>query len=135
MKELYPELLSAERFEPYGDVIQLAHADAISINSGNCLRYNDLASLDIDSSGKTDISLFHAKPYFSPYQLNYVERHPMGSQAFIPMMNDKYLVVVADDFNGVAQQPKVFITDGTQGVNYKGNVRTKVFRQSHSIFI
>lgn len=122
MNVLIPELLSATNFRPYGDVIETANSDSISINSGNCFRYSDLVSLDIDSSGKTGISLFDAKPYASPVKLRYVERHPLGSQAFIPMSSDQFIVVVADDKNGSAQRPKVFITDGTQGVNYKRNV-------------
>lgn len=133
MAALIPELLTADRFKPYGDVIELAGATGISINSGNCQRYSDLASLDIDSSGSVGISLFDAKAYSSPLSLRYVERHPLGSQAFMPMCADKYLVVVADDNDGIAHNPQVFITDGTQGVNYKRNtwhgVLTPIIKQ------
>lgn len=122
MKSLAPELLTPEKFRPYGNVIETANTEPAAINSGHCLRYNDLAKLDIDGSGVAGISLFDAKPYSSPYQLNFVERHPLGSQAFIPMTQNKFLVVVADDVNGVAQQPKVFLTDGRQGVNYARNI-------------
>ncbi len=122
MKPLAPELLTPEKFQPYGNVIETAGTEPTVINGGNCLRYSDLADLDIDSSGVTGISLFDAKPYTSPYQLNFVERHPLGSQAFIPMSHDKFLIVVADDVNGVAQQPNVFLTDGRQGVNYARNI-------------
>lgn len=122
MKTLEPTLLTAAAFKPYGDVLETAGVSPKSINSGNCLRYNDIASLDIDSSGEVGISMFDAKAYSNPIQLNYVERHPLGSQAFIPMTDDKYIVVVADDLNGVPQQPKVFITNGSQGVNYGRNV-------------
>jgi len=122
MKSLTPELLTAAAFRPYGNVIETAGADSSSINRGNCRRYNDLANIDIDSSGVVGISLFDAKLYTSPYQLNYVERHPLGSQAFIPMTGDPFLVVVADDADGVPQQPKVFLTDGKQGVNYGRNI-------------
>lgn len=122
MKTLKPELLTATVFKPYGQVIETAEARSASINSGNCLRYSDLASLDIERSGITGISLFDAKPYTMPIKLTHVERHPMGSQAFIPMSKEKYLVIVADDHDGVPQEPKVFITKGNQGVNYKRNI-------------
>lgn len=122
MTSLIPELLTAEKFRAYGSVIETANAEAISINNGSCLRYSNLANLDMDDSGATGISLFEAKPISSPYQLSHVERHPLGSQAFIPMTQDKFLVIVADDLNGVAQEPRVFVTDGRQGVNYKRNV-------------
>jgi len=122
MKTLKPELLTATDFKPYGQVIETTEAHCVSINSGNCLRYSDLVSLDIERSGITGISLFDAKPYTMPIKLTYVERHPMGSQAFIPMSKVKYLVIVADDDDGVPQEPKVFITNGNQGVNYKRNI-------------
>jgi len=122
MKFLDIEPLNADSFKPYGNIIETAGASSVLINSGNCKRFNDLAGLDIDDSGRAGISLFEAKPYASPYQLNYVERHPLGSQAFVPMTSEKYLVIVADDIDGVAQEPKVFMTNGFQGVNYARNV-------------
>jgi len=134
MNKLTPELLSKERFEAFGDVIELRGKKPVSINSGNCQRYSDLASLDICSTGETGISLFDAKSYTNPLTLTYVERHPLGSQAFLPTSIDPYLVVVASDKNGQAQQPKAFITDGYQGVNYHRNtwhgVLTPIVRQS-----
>lgn len=134
MKTLKPEPLTATAFKSYGTVIDTTGTEFISINSGNCKRYSNLVPLDIDSSGITGISLFDAKPYANPLQLNYVERHPLGSQAFLPMSQDPYLIVVADDNNGVAQAPKVFITNGKQGVCYDRNtwhgVLTPIIQQS-----
>lgn len=131
MKTLKPELLSAGNFAGYGNIIDTTATNPISINSGNCLRYSDLATLDIDNSGNAGISVFDAKPYASPVQINYLERHPLGSQAFIPMTTDPYLVIVADDLNGAAQQPKVFITNGKQGVNYHRNTWHGVLTPIH----
>lgn len=134
MQTLKPELLTKDAFSPYGDVIELAGRESITINSGNCQRYSDLAALDISTSGKTGISLFDAKAYSNPHKLTYVERHPLGSQAFLPTSSDPYLVVVADDDHDQAQTPKAFITDGYQGVNYYRNtwhgVLTPIVRQS-----
>lgn len=121
MKTLQPELLSAELFKPFGDVIEMHGVNPVTINSGNCLRYSDLASLDIDGSGAAGISLFDAKPYANPITLTYVERHPLGSQAFMPMNTEPFIVVVASDNNGAPEEPRVFITDGRQGVNYARN--------------
>ncbi len=122
MITLQYELLTAEAFKPYGDVIETNDAKPTSINGGNCDRYDNLASLDIDSSGTAGISIFDAKPYRSPLKLSYVERHPLGTQAFIPMTKDPYFVIVADDMDGKAQQPTVFLTNGKQGVNYGRNI-------------
>lgn len=131
---LKPELLSQQNFSAYGDVIELAGKVPIQINSGNCLRYSDLASVNICSSGVAGISLFDAKAYSNPLSLTYVERHPLGSQAFLPTNNDPYLVVVATDINNKAQRPKAFITSGYQGVNYHRNtwhgVLTPIVKQS-----
>ena len=122
MKLLKPTPLTEASFRPYGDIIETTDTPSSIINNGNCLRFNDLVTLDIDSSGKAGISLFDAKPYSSPLKLSYVERHPLGSQSFIPMTRDRYLVIAADDINDAAQEPQVFLADGTQGVSYKRNV-------------
>ena len=122
MDTLTPKLLSKENFSSWGDVIEISGTDPVTINSGNCLRYTDLASLDICPSGVAGISLFDAKAYSNPLTLTYVERHPLGSQAFLPTCSDRYLIIVADDADGVRQTPEVFISNGYQGVNYRRNV-------------
>ncbi len=121
MQVLQPEILTKENFFPYGDVIELSGSDPLTINSGNCLRYHDLAMVDVCSSGVAGISLFDAKACDNPLTLDYVERHPLGSQAFYPTNNDPFLVVVATDNNNKAEQPVAFVTNGFQGVNYRRN--------------
>lgn len=134
MQTLTPEPLTKDNFRFFGELIELEGTEPISINSGNCLRYTDLATVDIASTGAPGISIFDAKAYSNPITLKYVERHPLGSQAFIPTSTDPYLVIVARDLGGVAQQPCVFITSGYQGVSYKRNtwhgVLTPIVRQS-----
>ncbi len=134
---LHPKPLTKEHFAGFGDVIELADANPIEINDGNCLRYSDLAAINIDDTGKTGISLFDAKAYISPLLLTYVERHPLGSQAFLPTNNDPYLVIVAADNNGEAQAPEVFVTSGYQGVNYYRNTWHGVLTpiESRSLFV
>lgn len=81
--------LTAEAFAPFGDVIEVVgDADKI-INQGQCGRYHDRASLDF-SDGQAGISLFNANPRSLPYQLDMVERHPEGSQAFVPMTHEPF---------------------------------------------
>ena len=113
--------LNATDFAPFGDVLQVQPSPTIMINQGNCARDSDLASLDF-SDGRAGISVFHAKPYPSPLTLSMMERHPAGSQAFIPMSDDPFLVIVAPDADGQPGLPRVFETDGLQGVNYHRNV-------------
>lgn len=139
MQTLTPVPLTKTNFKLFGEVIELKGRDPISINSGNCVRYSDLATVDISSTGAPGISIFDAKPYSNPITLNYVERHPLGSQAFIPTSNDPYLVIVAHDLGAVAQEPHVFITDGNQGVSYYRNtwhgVLTPIIRQGLFVVI
>ena len=113
--------LVATEFEPFGDILQVQPSPTVMINQGNCARYTDLAKLDF-SDGCAGISIFHAHPYRSPLTLSMMERHPAGSQAFIPMSSDPFLVIVAPDNDGSPGKPRVFMTDGLQGVNYHRNV-------------
>lgn len=118
MNKLLPTPLTSERFKTYGNVIETKGVQPVSINQGNCQRFSNLADLDFDQTGVSGISLFVANPYSNPYQLSYVERHPLGSQAFLPMTSDPFLVLVANDLNGKPDKPEAFVTNGKQGVNY-----------------
>ena len=96
--------LTAAAFAPFGDVLEVAGAPDKIINQGLCGRYHDLARLDI-ADGRAGISLFKAQARVLPLTLEMVERHPEGSQAFIPMSRDPFLVVVAHDaVDAVARQ-------------------------------
>lgn len=110
--------LTADDFLPYGDVIETRGEPTYMINGGMCGRYHDLAKLDFGVEGRAGISLFDSKPYAMPMMLNSVERHPLGSQAFLPMSNTPYLVIVASDDNGVPNTPRAFLANAGQGVNY-----------------
>jgi len=111
------EVLTIEAFAPYGNVIELSQSPSATINRGKCHRYHDLAKLDF-VDGKAGISLFEGSKYTLPLVLDLVERHPLGSQAFIPMSAIPFLVVVADDHNGRPSKPRAWLTNGRQGVNY-----------------
>lgn len=116
------EPLTREAFAPFGDVIETAGAHHYPINSGMCERYHDLARVTIAGpAARQLISIFVGKPYSLPLELAMVERHPLGSQAFIPLSQAPFLVVVAGDENGKPGQPRAFMTNGIQGVNYPIN--------------
>jgi ureidoglycolate lyase len=76
-----------------------------------------LASLDF-AEGRAGISLFDAEPRSLPYRLEMVERHPEGSQAFIPMTMAPFLVIVAPDEKGAPGRPQAFVTAPGQGINF-----------------
>lgn len=111
------EPLTAGAFAVFGDVLETAGEPDKMINQGLCGRWHDLVELDV-TDGRVGLSLFRAEPRSFPYSLDMMERHPDGSQAFLPMSQDPFLVVVAADAAGCPDRPRAFITSAGQGVNY-----------------
>ncbi len=120
MITLTPQPLTCEAFAPFGDVIEKEGAKHFPINNGNTERYHDLATVDVsDLDGRAIINIFHAQPLEYPLNIKLVERHPLGSQAFIPMSDHPFYVIVGpfgDDIS--ANKLQAFVTNGQQGVNY-----------------
>jgi ureidoglycolate lyase len=113
--------LTAAAFAPFGDVLEAAGAPDRVINRGLCGRWHDLAALDF-ADGRAGISLFRAEPRALPLTLTMVERHPAGSQAFLPMTPAPFLVVVAPDRGGRPGRPLAYLAAPGQGVNYRRGV-------------
>lgn len=109
--------LTPEAFAPFGDVLEAVGDPDKIINQGLCGRYHDRARLDF-GTGRAGISLFKAEPRSLPYRLDLVERHPEGSQAFIPMSLDPFLVIVAPDEGDRPGTPRAFLTTPGQGINF-----------------
>ncbi|EKE70841.1 MULTISPECIES: ureidoglycolate lyase [Roseobacteraceae] len=106
--------LTAKAFAPYGDVLEARGAPDKLINAGKCGRFHDRAKVDV-MEARVGISIFKADLRALPYTFDLIERHPEGSQAFIPMSDDPFLVIVSD---GPETTPKAFLTDGTQAINF-----------------
>lgn len=113
--------LTSGAFAPFGDVLSCAGSPDKVINQGLCGRYHDLAQLDF-GDGRAGISLFSAQLRKLPYTLDMVERHPAGSQAFLPMSDGPFLVVVAPDEGGTPGTPQAYVTSPGQGINLHRNV-------------
>ena len=94
--EIVIEPLTATAFAPFGEVLEISGSPSVTINRGKCHRYHDLATLDFQD-GNAGISLFEGTAYTLPLTLDLVERHPLGSQAFLPMSDAPFLVIVAED--------------------------------------
>ncbi|MEQ5841354.1 ureidoglycolate hydrolase [Paraburkholderia acidicola] len=123
MKTLRLERLTREAFAPFGEVIELAGARHFPINGGTTERYHDLANVDVCADGgRPLISLFRAQPRAWPIEIAMMERHPHGSQAFVPLVDVRYLVVVAPAGEFDAARMCAFVSDGWQGVNYARGV-------------
>lgn len=115
--------LTAEAFAPFGEVIEAAGEPSFAFNGGMADRYHDLARTEAVGDGaRIGISIGRARPYALPLTLDLVERHPMGSQAFVPLTADPFVVIVAPDENGVPGAPQAFLTAPGQGVNYRRGV-------------
>ena len=115
------EPLTAAVFAPFGDVLAATGAPDRIINEGLCGRFDDLARLDFGPEGRAGISIFRAEARTLPLTLALVERHPEGSQAFIPMTADAFLVIVASDLEGQPAGLRAFRTAPGQGVNILRN--------------
>ncbi len=108
--------ITAADFAPFGDLLD-SSGDFRLINEGACRRYHDLAQLDM-AGGAAGVSIFNAQPRILPYEFTLVERHPLGSQCFMPMTQNPFLVIVAPDDGGRPGHPRAFITAPGQGVNF-----------------
>ncbi len=124
MKTIKIKQLSQQAFASFGQVIEIdKHSDFIAINNGTTKRYHDLAKVQIKgTNARTAISIFRASPFDLPYSLNFMERHPYGSQSFMPLIPSKFLIIVAKDKDGVPTNPIAFLASEGQGVNYHSNV-------------
>lgn len=123
MREIFVQPLTREAFAPFGDVIETEGAHSFPINHGMCMRYHDLAKVETTGeNAKTLISLLRGKPYELPLKLEMVERHPFGSQAFVPLSQKPFLVVAAHEQPDGPSEPVAFMTKPGQGVNIHRNV-------------
>ncbi len=115
--------LSQQDFAPFGDVIESGGPSEL-INQGSGRRYPDLARIDVAADGgRTAISRVRCVPETTPVPLRLMERHPLGSQAFVPLDGQRYIVVVAPCGGPLRpEQLQAFVADGAQGINYHRGV-------------
>jgi len=121
------EPLERARFAPFGDVIDL-QADWFAINQGTTRRYHDLGRVQVKDGGDDGagaISLAVSEQVTLPITVRMLERHPLGSQAWIPRNHAPFIVVVAP--NGKDDKPdesaiRAFVAQADQGVNYHAGV-------------
>jgi len=123
MNPLKIEQLTRTAFAPFGDLIDTKGAQSFKINNGTTTRFHDLADVQLrGESPRTLISIFRGEEFKFPIKIDMMERHPLGSQAFVPLNNRPFLVVVAEDMAGRPAHPHAFIAKGNQGVNFHTNV-------------
>jgi len=117
---LKPMPLTRERFERYGDVIETAPDHREGMNESRFERFDNLCDVDVDDGGRVSVSIARCRSATTlPYRFETVERHPLGSQAFVPLTPASFVVVVAPSAESVeAADLRAFVTNGRQGVNY-----------------
>jgi len=114
--------LTRDAFAPFGQVIATDDAQHYAINKGMTERYHDLARVELGGvHARPLISIFRGKPYQLPVSLSLVERHPLGSQAFYPLSDAPWLVIVSPDEGGTPGTPLAFRPAPGQGVNIAMN--------------
>jgi len=121
---LKPAPLTAAAFAPFGDVIETTQArERREINYGYTQRFHDLARLDVTGAAGTPlVSIFRSTPLARPVAVKVMERHPLSSQAFFPLDDRPYLVVVADKGDFDIAHLRAFVAAPRQGVNYHAGV-------------
>ena len=121
---IIPKKITKENFSLFGDIISTRDAKPIDINAGYAKRFDDLANINTyKDNGKTIVSIFSAKKRNFPMKIDMMEKHPLGSQAFIPMKETTFLVLVAPE-NDKHDLNKIesFIVPSGVGINYKPGV-------------
>ena len=119
-----PKLISKENFKKFGDMITTSGIKPLEINDGYAKRFDGIANLNTKKDdGDSTISIFSALKRSFPMKVDMMEKHPLGSQAFIPMKETVFLAFVAPegdepDLNKIES----FIVPNGIGVNYNAGV-------------
>jgi len=115
---IHTEPLSRESFKLFGEVLETEGVTPEIINDGNTRKFANLAEVTLAQGGQAQISIYRSTALELPFRIRVMERHPLGSQAFIPLHNRPFPVVVG--LPGTIPGPetiRAFLTNGRQGVN------------------
>lgn len=118
MQQIRAVPLTADAFTPFGEVLAPRATPTKLINEGRCERHHALATVE-RGGGEAIISIFRSEGVSLPYDCTLLERHPLGSQAFMPLGDQPWLSVVASDEGGRPGAPLAFIVPAGTGVNLR----------------
>ena len=118
---LIPQALTAEAFAEFGDVINTEHSVSELINEGNTEKFGDLAAIDTDAEGGTTaVHIYRSQPRSLPLSIEVMERHPLSSQAFMPLHSRPFLMIVAPAGETLQSDAvRAFVSNGKQGINLR----------------
>lgn len=115
--------LTQGAFARFGDVIEADPSRMRLINNGTTERFHALAEpVVVGQPERLIFNIFRGQPRHFPYAIDMMERHPFGSQSFVPMSGRPFLIAVSDDEDGRPGRPFVFLAEPHQGVNYFANI-------------
>ena len=119
-----PVKITKENFTIFGDLISGKNVKPIDINAGYAKRFNDLADINTSiDAGSPIVSIFSALKRTFPMRIDMMEKHPLGSQAFIPIKETTFLAFVAPPGNSPdISKIKSFIIPPKTGINYKPGI-------------
>ena len=119
-----PEKITKDNFSEFGDLISSENVNPIDINMGYAKRFDNLANINtLKNDGKTIVSIFSALKRSFPLKIDMMEKHPLGSQAFMPMKETTFLAFVAPEGDSpIINKIKSFIVPPKNGINYKPGV-------------
>ncbi|MGF9563600.1 ureidoglycolate lyase [Neorhizobium sp. JUb45] len=114
--------LTQAGFDRFGDVIEADPSRMRLINNGTTERFHALAEpVAIGQPERLIFNIFRGQPRKFPHAIDMMERHPFGTQSFVPLSGRPFLVAVSDDEGGRPGRPLVFLAQAHQGVNYFAN--------------
>jgi len=115
-----PKLITKENFSKFGDVVTTDDIKPLEINEGYAKRFDGIANLNTSKdNGETTICIFSALKRSFPMKIDMMEKHPLGSQAFVPMKETTFLVFVAPEGDKpILSKAEAFIVPPGIGVNY-----------------
>ena len=119
-----PKLINKENFSKFGDMISTNNIKPINVNNGYAKRFDGIANLNTSKeNGETTISIFSALKREFPMKIDMMEKHPLGSQAFIPMKETTFLTLVAPQGDKPdLKKIESFIIPPGIGVNYNPGI-------------
>lgn len=120
---IHPEPLTSTAFEPFGEVLDISAQVPELINAGHTQKFADLASISLGDNGRPQLSIYRSQAVKLPFRIELMERHPLASQLFYPLHERPFPVVVAlPGLTPSAENIRVFLSNGHQGVNLFANV-------------
>ena len=124
MKVIKAKKITKKKFSKFGQLIDTSKKNPININDGYAKRFDNLGNINTSKlKGSSIVSIFSAKKRLFPMYIKMMEKHPLGSQAFIPMNDTSFLIFVAPK----GKKPNInkiesFIVPKQTGINYRPGI-------------